>query len=547
MVALVALHAAWLRTHRTGGPLDIDEAAFLTLAFQTTNAGHKIVSGPVILWQNTGALAPLVPLTTAPLHLVLGRSIEVSHLTNLAFFAATVAATYLLARRLTTGWWAALAAAVVATAPGITDYTRHYHYAMAATAAFTVALLALVRSRRLDHRGWSLAFGVALGTVLLSRTYLLAFTPGLVLAAAVVAWRAPQRRRSIVNLALALMVAGLLAGSWYVFSAPEIWDYLTGYGYGDQSTGFGADSVASLQWWLSDSVAVVSDGLHLPLTVVLLTGAVAGSVAVVEARPRGDRIGPLLDSDAFPLLLAISTGFAALLSSRNQGTGFVLPLLPAAVVLAVALTARARPRALGRAVVVALCLVATLNVTVKAEVAPALDDEVAVHPAPWAVLRVVSGESIIDRYLRTYDDGDEGREDGWLPANRELYHRTVEHAPPDDLDPEVLFLVEGSNLNSSTPAMFSQLENRRLFAGRNLDLAAVEGPDALAATLQDLRRPENGSVDQLVTGPESLSWPGLGLPEDVAVEAARAAGFVPVETVPLPDGDRVTLWVAARS
>mgnify|MGYP002078509811 CR=1 FL=1 len=544
-MALVALHAAWLRTHRSGGPLDIDEAAYLTLAFQTTNADHRIVTGPLILWQNTGALAPLVPLTTAPLHLVLGRSIEVSHLTNLVFFPITVVATYLLARRLAPAWWAALAATVVATAPAITDYTRHYHYALAATATFTVALLALVRSRRLDHRGWSLAFGVALGAVLLSRTYLLAFVPGLVLAAAVLAWRAPDRRRTAGHLLLALVVGGVLAGSWYLFSAPEIWDYLTGYGYGDDSSRYGAASVTSLQWWLSDAVAVVSDGLYLPFTIALAVGAGAGLATVVRSRERGTRRSLLrlvLDSDAFPLLVAIAAGFAALLTSRNQGTGFVLPLLPASVVLAVALTARARPRTVGLAVAVALCLVATVNVTAKAQVLPALDDEVAVRPASWAMLRVTSGESVIDRYLRTYDADDEGREDGWLPANRELYHDTIEHAPADDADPEVLFLVEGPNLNSTVPGLFSQIEDRRRFVGRNLTQADTASADELTERLRAGR--DDGSIDQVVTGPETLSWPELGFPEELAVEAARAAGFVPAETVALPNGDEVTLWVA---
>lgn len=545
VVALVGVHAAWLHAHRGGGPLDIDEAAYLTLAFQATNAGHRVVTGPIILWQNTGPLAPLVPLATVPLQLVLGRSIEVSHLVNLVFFAIVVVATYLLARRFAPAWWAVLAAVVVATAPGITDYTRHYHFAIASTAAFTVALLTLVRSHHLDRRGWSIGFGVALGAVLLARTFMLAFTPGLVLAAAVLVWRgAPDRRRAAHHLVLALAVAGVLAGSWYLFSAPEVWDYLTGYGYGADSTAYGVTSPTTLQWWLSDAVAVVSDGLYLPVTLVLGIGAVAGAVAVVRAHPRGRRLAQVLDSDALPLLIALGAAFAALLTSRNQGTGFVLPLLPAAVVLAVALTARARPRTLAAAVAIALLAIGAANVVTKAQVIPSLDDQVAWSPAPWAVLRVSSGESIIDRYLDDYDDADAGHEDQWLPANQELYHQTVEHAPAGDSDPEVLFLVEGPNLNSTTPALFSQTEDRPLFAGRNLDLTDLDDPAALAAALRQAQRPSGGSIDQLVTGPESLSWPGQGVPEPAAVAAARAAGFTPAAQVDVPGGRTVTLWVA---
>ena len=548
VAAQVAVHAAWLHAHRAGGPLDVDEAAYLAFAFEVTNARHRIVTGPLLVWPHTGAVAPLVPILTAPLHLVLGRSIEVSHLTNLVFFAVTVAVTYLLARRLAPPWWAALAATVVATAPGITDYTRHYHFAVASTAAVTLALLALLRSEHLRRRGWSLAFGVALGVALLTRTFVVAFAPGLVLAAVLLVWRGTgDRRRATAHLALALVAAGVLAGSWYVFSAPDVRDYLTGYGYGVESTSYGATAVASVQWWLSDAVAVMSDGLYLPVTVVLALGATAGAVTVLRGRPRGARLAAVLDSDALPVVVAVATGFGALLTSGNQGTGFVLPLLPGAVVLGVALTARCRPPALATTVAVALVLVAAANVAVKAQVVSALDGEVAWRPAAWATLRVSSGESIIDRYLAAYDDRDEGREDGWLAANRELYHQTVAHAPADDPDPEVLFLVEGPNLNSSVPLMISQLEDERRFAGRNpaeAEIGGLRDADALTAVLRSGRTAAAGALDQVVTGPEALSWPGRGLPEDVTTTAARAAGFTPVARIALPDGRTATLWAA---
>ena len=145
---------------------------------------------------------------------------------------------------------------------------------------------------------------------------------GLVLAAVLLVWRGTgDRRRATAHLALALVAAGVLAGSWYVFSAPDVRDYLTGYGYGVESTSYGATAVASVQWWLSDAVAVVSDGLYLPVTVVLALGATAGAVTVLRGRPRGARLAAVLDSDALPVVVAVATGFGA--------TGTTVTSLPA--------------------------------------------------------------------------------------------------------------------------------------------------------------------------------------------------------------------------
>ena len=53
--------------------------------------------------------------SAVPFHYLFGRTIEVSHLANLVFFALLVVAGHLLACRFTTPWWSVLAALVIAT------------------------------------------------------------------------------------------------------------------------------------------------------------------------------------------------------------------------------------------------------------------------------------------------------------------------------------------------------------------------------------------------------------------------------------------------
>lgn len=543
VVLVTAGNALWLHRHRLGGPRDVDEAAYLGLAFYASNPAHRIVTTPWVLFPSTGYQAPLLPLTTGLLHDVLGRSVFVGYLTNLGFLALLLVATYALARRFTTGWWSLLAATVVATTPGIVDYTRHYHFAVPATATFTVALVALLRSERLTRRWWAVGFGVALAAVLLARTMMLAFAPGLVLAAvlAILAGPATDRRAGFRNLALALVIAVVGAGSWYAFSAPEVWDYLTGYGYGTESTGYGADSMTSLRFWLSDLVAVVSDGFYLPLALVLTAGAVVGLVT-------GPRVHggwrARLHGEAVLVALPLALGFVALITSRNTGTGFVLPLLPGTVVLVVALLARARPPVLARVLAGALLAAGAVTVLTKAQVVGPFERQVSVQAAPWARLPVVDPSSIIDRYIATYTGTpNDERIDAWDDAVDELLVRTS--ASEGGTSTGLLTSVDGPMVNVPL------LQLRAVLAGRedlrvttvNRTTIDTDDPEVLAAWLGDLA--DDGYVN-LLTGPERLDWPGVGLPESLTTEAADRAGYTRVDQVELPDGGQVTIWAAPR-
>lgn len=544
VVVVTAGNALWLHRHRLTGPRDVDESAYLGLAFLASSPDHRIVTTPWVLFRSTGYLAPLLPLTTGLLHDVLGRSTFVSYLTNLAFLVLLLVATYALARRFTTGWWSLIAATVVATTPGIVDYTRHYHFAIPATATFTAALVALLRSERLTRRRWAVGFGVALAGVLLARTMMLAFAPGLVLAAvlAILAGPAADRRAAARNLGLALVIAVVGAGSWYVFSAPDVWDYLTGYGYGEESTGYGATSMASLRFWLSDLVAVVSDGFYLPLALVLTAGAAVGFVTGPRA-PGGWRAR--LHGEAVLVALPLALGFAALVTSRNTGTGFVLPLLPAAVVLAVHLLARSRPHALAAVGAALLLVLAVGNTAVKSGAVGPLHDEVALTLAPWARLVVSDGSSIVERYVevQTVPPTDENP-DGWDAAAREVLAAARADTPPGRT-PDVFLTVDGPLFNVPALELEAQRGGRPRPNVGGIDRptidAARQDPAVLTRLLAELRDRE---IDHVVTGPPALAWKGYAVDEGLATQAAEEAGYRPVRTIDLPDGRQVRLWSA---
>ena len=542
VVVVTAGNALWLHRHRLTSARDVDESAYLTLAFLASSPDHRIATTPWVLWQSTGHQAPLLPLATGLLHDVIGRTLYTSYLTNLVFLAVLLVATYALARRFTTGWWSLLAMSVVATTPGIVDYTRHYHFAIPAAATFTAALVALLRSERLTHRWWAVGFGVALAGVLLARTVMLAFAPGLVVAAvwAILAGATADRGRAFRNLALALLIAAIGAGSWYVFSAPDVWDYLTGYGYGTESTGYGAASMTSLRFWFSDPVAVVSDGFYLPLALVLAAGAAVG-LATGPRGPGGWRAR--LQGEAVLVAVPLLLGFVALLTSRNAGTGFVLPLLPGAVVLTVHLLARSRPHVLATVGAVLLLAIALGNTAMKSNVTDSLQDEVTVTLAPWASLRVIDGDSVVDRYVRseTFPPTDE-HPNGWDAAAREVL-AAARADTPEGRTPDLFLTVDGALFNVPTLELEAQRGDRPRPNVGGVDRATIdqvaEDPAVLTRLLADLRDRE---VDHVVTGPAALAWRGYSLEESATTQAAAAAGYQPVTAIDLPDGRQVLLW-----
>lgn len=112
---------------------------------------------------------PLLYLLTQPAYAAWGRSIDTAQLPNILLFALTLILTFVLARRVTGDWMAIIAVVLLSLLPMATAMTRLYYMENSLTAAFLVALYALLRSDQFQRRGWSLVFGVALGIALLGK------------------------------------------------------------------------------------------------------------------------------------------------------------------------------------------------------------------------------------------------------------------------------------------------------------------------------------------------------------------------------------------
>jgi hypothetical protein len=193
-----------------------------------------------------------------------------------------------------------------------------------------------------------LAFGAAVGLMLLARTMAVGFLPAIVVATAiVVVWD----RRTLANLALAGGAALAVAAPWWISSRDALYDYLFGFGYGRISQHYGASGVVErieTRWRNLGEDLRVLRWVGLAILVAIAGGALVRTIRArggpgdVATRPHGDRLDRRSTLAVAALVLV---GYLTLLTTRNQGVWFELPLELLLVGVVVAFAARlGRPR-----------------------------------------------------------------------------------------------------------------------------------------------------------------------------------------------------------
>ena len=333
IVVLVGINLWWVFTYRKGFPLNVDEAGYTSIAL-TDHLGF--VSKGLHGWwssiQSQTPNAPLLPAVTSAL-MIVKTSIMDGFIALIGFFALLVFAAYGIGERLAGPRLGALAALAVGTSEGALLFSREYIFALPTAALMSCAVYALLRSERMRSRRWAIACGAAIGLMVLSRTMAVAFVPGLFVAPliAILAVDRDDLRRRFLNLGLTAVAAVVVAATWYFHNLKPVWEYLTSFGYGTQSAYYGANH-STVSWGRFKAVAetVIHDDLLVPMTALVLLGLLA--LLVVAGRrvaASGDRRAELLRlaaSGPFVVGLVFAAGFAALMTSRNGGSGFSLPL-----------------------------------------------------------------------------------------------------------------------------------------------------------------------------------------------------------------------------
>ncbi len=375
------LHVWWVHRIRQLGAFNVDEVGYMATGLRYHRSIDparplefvRMVAAP----SSTG---PLVPLLTVPFSILFGRSMGTQMLVQPLLVAVAAAAVAGIASSLADRRAGIVAGLATLGVPALIQSARGFQYATAAGACLCLALWALLASDR-GHRRWPMVgAGVALGCMLLARTMAIGFVPAVAVAAAVLVRR---DRRSAANLGIAAAVALAVAGPWWFRSRSALWDYLVGFGYGETSQHYGSSALGDR---VSTRLRHLGDDLRLFTVVLLCIAAVAAVTWALRRRrttpggspeegveqevevARSSEQRPPVDRRGLAAVgAALAVGFLSLLSTRNQGVWFEVPM--ELLILALAATAlvtlgRLRPVAEGALLAVAaVALVVSLTDT----------------------------------------------------------------------------------------------------------------------------------------------------------------------------------------
>lgn len=333
-VALLSATAIW--TRRPPGTFDPDELGYLATALRFERVLSPWDPGALLGEAMGTVLGPLVPLLSLPFLVVGPRDPRTALLVQPLLLVVVAVATTGIARRMVGPGWAVLTGCYVAALPTVVLASQAYWLGLGAAAAMALSVWALLSSEGLTNR-WTMAFGLGMGALALSRTMALAFVPGLFLAGLLLGRRHPHGVRNLMG---ATALGAAVAAPWYLVQREEIFGYLVTYGFGDEAAEWGSGNV--VQRLLTRIVQVLESAVMVPawwaMAVAMAAVAVGGAVVVPRLRTEW-HAEPV--RSATSVLVVAAAGLVALLTTTNEGVWFELPLVVLVVPAGLALVARA--------------------------------------------------------------------------------------------------------------------------------------------------------------------------------------------------------------
>jgi len=584
----------WLWAYRRTGYFELDEAGYvrtaIRLGLQRRWPGFRDV---VVHEGNHG---PMQSLLALPPQLALRPDPRVVLIENVLLAAGTAVLACWTARRLSTRAAGTVAGTIVLLAPGVIEHSR---LALTSTPAMffgALALYALVRADGLERGRWTAVAGVAVGSMLLSRSMSVGFAPPLALMA--IGWAVSRRTpvRTAVRGAVIMATSALItAGWWWYIRWDDVSQYL--FGGGSSATERVRDPSGKLVAHASElavnlgwTVSAVGVGCVVALwprqasrSRKQIVGDVAygvlSALAVVVITWRG-AVSPddlLLPARLTPYLIFAGL-LLALFRARRAAGGVVAPaaltvggrpvsaavggpgdlaIWPLALAVGVGLAVLSFSTAFGVGFVLPLIPWTVVAGTVTAR--RLLHDRawlawvsvVVVVAVPVAVTMPGVG---LDAPLTLCGD-DEPRayceihsnEDGanWRIVSDRIADRmlvAVDQGRAAGIeDPRVALTFRDSTVNGNTVLLSMQWRHRRLLDVWSFLQGGAPIDEQIAAVLD--------GADVVVVVPDRYERQILGAgspaPEEL-IAALSSADFVPCDQIPTPGGDDVVVMVSPR-
>ncbi len=566
--AAVLANAVWVYTQRRGQPLDIDEAGYAAISF-TDYLGlrtgglsgwwHQIVEQPV--------QAPLAPALASVLDWATGPRVLNTFTVSVLAYGVLLMATLGL-----TSEWSPLGRATavffVAASPVLLNLSRSFNFAELAAACLAGALYFGHASRCFTRTVPSLAWGAFLGLMLLSRTMTVAFLPGMVLAA-LVPVLARRSWSGLLRVFAGILLGAAVAATWYGHNFAGVYDYLTSHGYGSQAAQYGpVRSVLSPHDWYLFMLNITDGYLFAGEALFLLIGWVACAMAVVwkgiQARSLGVRrlfgqVCTWASADPVELSSAIVavTGLTALMSSRNQGSAFIAPLVvPLAIVAARGIMVMLRPLSLRRPVRAGAVLTAMivplaftlisagltfLPLSSEATASVSVSFPIASELVLWdsrGTLRNYEDAAKVPKSVEP-DLGSTANGRAWLAAwtfaDDEIWQASQAGSRP----PLAAFAFNNRMLNLNQIALDSLIRHQSVIRLGLINPLPAGAPTAAYLDQMSAIDPMVTVVATVTQGPDDIQ---PAVPVAIGYAYASSLHFDPFARYRLPDGQRLVLW-----
>jgi hypothetical protein len=376
----------WLRRHILTIPPPWDQAFYLYMGVRYL---HALSDGGILgmareFVRLSPDVAPLFPLTTVPLYMLLGSSRLVAHLTNTLYLVLLLSGIYLLGAHIYSRRTGLLAAFIMATFTATVNFSRDYLLEFPATAFVTLAVYACIRAEAFRHRPWCLAFGALAGLGVLTKTMSGVFFIGPVLFLLGSLTRQRQLTAAVVcNCLLAVGMGVLVASIWWGPNFRTAFGYLIYYGFREGAVPYSGDGreILTLQNMTYYALALMNYGTSF-LYGLLFIGLMLVR-GFHQMRRRDGRVlqnAASLDKEGM-LWVWLLIGYALLTMVPNKGEArYAQPLLPPiALLLAGSVDFMVR-RWLRRAVVVIVAVIGVLNYVGLTYGLPLLPQRLYAHP-----------------------------------------------------------------------------------------------------------------------------------------------------------------------
>ncbi len=330
-VLFAAVSVRWVILYRTGGGLDIDEAGYIGYSIALERA---LIGGGISGWLH----AFFTPVGQAPLTMVVASFITalagtysewIALSTNSFLLLFLLFLVYVLAAReygRNVGFFSLI---IVATTPYAIDFARLFNFGIPTSLFFIATVYCYRRSEGLTKLGWVAAVGCCAALMVLSRTMALAFLPAFALVFLVESffWRTGIKRL-LISILVGTSTFILVCGPWFAVNFHIVFDYLFSFGYGRKAAEYGAgkgifsyDDINFRLYLFSKYTKLT----HIIFFIIGLCSLVINLITSKNGRKKG------ISFSAHVLLLT-SICLLTLMSSRNIGTAFDLPLLPPLVI-----------------------------------------------------------------------------------------------------------------------------------------------------------------------------------------------------------------------